>query len=168
MSQDDKFQIVKCALPIKAKVYEQSLPRPAVGYKVGAELRMTADKGIGVFATEFIPAGTQIYDFDMYEFDQSEFLELVEMLPLVEDRKFLLDHCWGGPNDNIMMTTSDIIFTNHSQEPTILYSLNDCLGNAARDIHPGEELTEDYRLYEGPQYLKDLRVEYGLEYWKFL
>ena len=164
----DKFEVVKSALPMQAKVCEQQLPRPAVGYRFAVELRMTADRGVGVFTTEFIPAGTQIYDFSMHSFNENEIRKLLQMLPTVEERKWLLDHCWGGPNNNIMMTTSDIIFTNHSREPSVTYSSSDCLGNAARDIQPGEELTEDYRLYAEPSYLIELRLEYGIDYSKFL
>ena len=34
----------------------QDLPRPAKGFCVNAELKMNPDRGIGVFAAEFIPA----------------------------------------------------------------------------------------------------------------
>ena len=62
-----------------------------------------------------------------------------------------------------MVTTSDTVFTNHSREPSVTYSPSDCSGNAARDIQPGEELTEDYCLYEEPSYLAKLCLGYGID-----
>ena len=41
----------------------EDLPRLSrSGFRVKVELRMTPDKGIGVFAAEFIPANTRVYD----------------------------------------------------------------------------------------------------------
>ena len=80
---DNKFEIVKSALPIQIEV-EQQLPRPADGYKIAVELRMTANRGVGVFTTEFVPAGTQIYDYSMYAFDESEIRKLLQMLPTMK------------------------------------------------------------------------------------
>ena len=37
-------------------------PQPAEGFVVRAELKKTSDKGIGVFACEFIPANASVYD----------------------------------------------------------------------------------------------------------
>ena len=162
---DNKFEIVKNALPMQIKVCEQQLPRPAVGYKpeFAVELRMTADRGVGVFTTKFIPAGAQIYDYSMYAFNESELHKLLQSLPTVEQRRWLLEHCWGGPNNKVLMTTSDTIFINHSREPSVLHSPSDSSGNATRDIQPGEELTEDYRLYAEPSYLAELCLEYGID-----
>ena len=167
---DDKFKIMKNALTMQIKVCEQQLPRPATGYKpeLAVELRMTADRGVGVFTTKFIPAGTQIYDFCAYTFNESEFHKLLQMFLTVEERIWFLDHCWGGPNNKVMMTTSDTAFTNHSREPSVTYSPSDSSGNATRDIQPGEELTEDYRLFKEPTYLVKLRLEYGVDCSKFL
>ena len=38
------------------------IPRPAKGFCVKVELKMTSDKGLGVFAAEFIPASTIVMD----------------------------------------------------------------------------------------------------------
>ena len=74
----------------------------------------------------------------------------------------------GGPNNKVMVTTSDTIFTNHSREPSVVYLSDDYSGFAARDVHPGEELTEDYRCYGDPSYLNELCLEYGIDSSKFL
>ena len=171
-SGTDKFQIVKNALPLLMNVCKQQLPKPACGFTVGVELRMTADRGIGVFTTEFIPAGTQIYsDYVVdYTFDHSELVKLLEIITSREEREFFLEHCWGGPNGgvNAAMAVTDACFINHSREPTILYLPLSEEGFVIRDLYPGDEITEDYRVQEGPLFLKDIRLEYGLEFYKWL
>ena len=171
-SGTDKFQIVKNALPLLMNVCKQQLPRPACGFTVGVELRMTVDRGIGVFATEFIPAGTQIYSKEVkykdYTFDCSEFVKLLETIPSREEREFFLEHCWGESNEDTAMTIYDGCFINHAREPTIEYVPVSQSGFATRDLYPGDEITEDYRHIEGPSFLKDVRLEYGLEFFRCL
>ena len=169
-SSTDKFQIVKNALPLLMNVCKQQLPRPACGFTVGVELRMTADRGIGVFATEFIPAGTQIYDDASvdYTFDRSELVKLLETIPSREEREFFLEHCWGGSNEDAAMAVTDACFINHSREPTVLYLPLSEAGFVIRDLYPGDEITEDYHVQEGPLFLKDIRLEYGLEFYRYL
>ena len=171
-SSTDKFQMVKNALPVLMNVCKQQLPRPACGFTVGLELRMTADRGIGVFATDFIPAGTQIYSegfkYKDYTFDHSEFVKLLEMIPNREKREFFLDHCWGESNEDVLISIYDGCFINHSREPTILYMPVSQLGVAARDLHPGDEITEDYCVIEEPSFLKDIRLKYGIEFYSRL
>jgi len=71
------------------------LPRRARGFLVKAELRLTPDnKGIGVFAAEFIPANTRIDDLHILYFYEQETLKLLTSLPNDNARRDWLEHAF--------------------------------------------------------------------------
>ena len=138
------------------------LPRPAVGLLVKAELRMTANKGIGVFAKEFIPANTRLFNTNETHYNEQEAIAYLDSLPSDEHRKYWLEHAYGHYG-MIAATDGDDEMVNHSSNPNIAEG-DDGYEYSIRDIHEGEELTQDYTTYEDlevPFYIK-LCEKYGV------
>lgn len=100
---------------------------------------------MGVFAAEFIPKGTKVWEFrDSFDFRVSK--ESVESLP--EPACSTLKHyCafWGG---GYVISADDARYLNHSDNPNLkTFAEPDC-DVALRDIQIGEELLEDYREFD--------------------
>ena len=96
--------------------------------------------GYGVFATKFIPQGTITWVLDNLDqrFERDFILSLNSPL-----REKLIKYCYRDRNGTYILCWDIAKFANHS-----FYS--SCIGTAyefelaARDIYPGEELTDDY------------------------
>ena len=111
--------------------------------------------GIGIFADEFIPKGTKIWEFregfDM-RFDENFPDTLSESA-----RKQFLNYTYKNPKTGkYVLCADDARFFNHSETPSAedLYFDNPTESSegitvAARDINPGEEITSDYRAFDG-------------------
>ena len=111
-------------------------------FKIATYVSKSEIHGLGVFSRENVPKGHLIWSFDP-AFDNELPKEFVDGLPwdlahLVQTHaEYLHDRevfRLGNDND---------IFMNHSSTPTLL-DLGDQMV-AAIDIHPGAELTCDYR-----------------------
>lgn len=106
--------------------------------------------GIGVFAEEFIPAGTEVWkfvpDFDR-EITQEQAKQLPEHVQLWMEHYAYLDiylKRW-------IICVDDARFVNHSENPNMKPDyVRDQYGPdiACRDIQIGEEITDDYRHFE--------------------
>ena len=140
----------------------QTYPRPAKGFLVKAELRLTEDRGIGVFATEFIPAGTRVTGFKRTFYNEQQVREILDKLHSHKERCDWLDHIYGL-NGMVVIDHDDGGFLNHSDNPNIyMDDVDNSKDFASRDIFPGEELTEDYRQYQEVPFKVALYEEYGL------
>jgi uncharacterized protein len=106
--------------------------------------------GIGLFADEFIPKGTIIWKFNPV-IDISLTKEQIEELakPSCEQiQKYTYRSMISGL---YVLCGDDARFFNHSLVPNchdICESQEQDLTIASRDIHPGEELTCDYALFD--------------------
>lgn len=99
--------------------------------------------GIGVFAREFISKGAKVWEyhpiFDL-KVPPEEFDKLCDAAKEeVEIHMYVPEE--GGP---FYYETTSGKYMNHSREPNVDFS-DTGFGYATRDIHPGEELTCDYR-----------------------
>lgn len=105
------------------------------------ELRLVNDDiGYGVFATRRIPKGTVTWARD--ELDQSfDPFELERFAP--EYRAILEKYTFVDSNGLAVLCWDLARFVNHSCEANCLGAGYD-FEIAIRDIHPGEELTDDY------------------------
>lgn len=105
------------------------------------ELRfINEDIGFGVVATRFIPRGTITWAID--KLDQVIAPERIATLTGIYQR-VLLKHAFRDAFGNAILCWDHARFVNHSCAPTSLApGLN--FEIAVRDIHPGEELTDDY------------------------
>jgi hypothetical protein len=99
------------------------------------------DIGYGVVATEFIPRGTIVWVRD--ELDRRLSKEQFQSLgPLYEES--LLKYLYVDSTDMYVLCWDIARYINHSCESTCLPAGFDGFEVAVRDIHPGEELTDDY------------------------
>lgn len=99
--------------------------------------------GIGVFAKEFIPQGTKIWEFHPW-FDLKIPPEVFDKLP-PSAREEIEHHLYVPEKDGPYYYEATMgKYMNHSREPNVDFSKVD-EGRALRDIYPNEELTCDYR-----------------------
>ncbi len=96
--------------------------------------------GYGVVAKKFIPKGTITWVQD--ELDQIFTPEKTQMLsPLMQD--YLETYCFTNSDGNRILCWDNAKFVNHSFNPSCMSTAYD-FEIAIRDIHPGEQLTDDY------------------------
>lgn len=107
----------------------------------GTELRfISKDIGYGVVATEFIPAGTITWVLDKLDREFS-FTDIQAMDPIYQN---ILDtYTFRNNKGNFVLCWDNGRFVNHSFNSNCLTSAYD-FEIAIRDIHPGEQLTDDY------------------------
>lgn len=105
------------------------------------ELRFINDIiGYGVFAKKLIPKGTITWVQD--ELDQVFTPQKAAALsPLM--REYLETYCFTNNEGNHVLCWDNAKFVNHSFNSSCMSTAYD-FEIAARDIHPGEQLTDDY------------------------
>lgn len=121
------------------------MPRAKIGVRERLVLRSSRIHGKGVFAKEFIPAGTRVIEYVGDHITETEGDERYPYDPEVPYHTFLfkLDDDLlidGGVGGNISR------WINHSCDPnceTVIEG-DRIFVDAIRDIHPGDELTYDY------------------------
>lgn len=105
------------------------------------ELRFISESiGYGVFATEFIPKGTIVWILD--ELDQKFDEEHLNSLDAMR-RDRLLKYCFRDEQGQYILCWDIARYVNHSFNSTLIatpYKFE----LAARDIYPGDEITDDY------------------------
>jgi SET domain-containing protein len=110
--------------------------------------------GLGLFADQFIPKGTRIWEFDETvdsRFDASRLVGLTE-----PEHDELLKHTYLNPRSGLYVVCGDDArYMNHSDAPNtadVGYDEGVVNGEgitvAARDIEQGEELFSDYRAFD--------------------
>ena len=114
-------------------------------FLVKTELRASEIHGFGVFAAEFIPAGTVVWVFQP-EFDFRVSEESVATLPDLARQKLLhYSAKWGG---GYVVSADYARFLNHSENANLKTTDEPDCDVAIRDIQIGEELLEDYREFD--------------------
>jgi len=101
---------------------------------------ISSDVGYGVIATELIPAGTITWVLDKLdrEFDP------IQIESLEQIYKDILDtYTYRNSNGNFVLCWDNGRYVNHSFNSNCLTTAYD-FEIAIRDIHPGEQLTDDY------------------------
>jgi len=107
--------------------------------------------GIGLFADEFIPKGAETWrwnpQFDI-AFSKEELAQLSK--PAYEA---FIKYCYFSRRlQKYILCFDDARFLNHSETPNLLDVVAEgtveSVDVAARDIHPGEELTCNYRAFD--------------------
>lgn len=111
-------------------------------------------EGLGLFAAEFIPEGTRIWEYREgvdQKFEGSYLTQFTE-----EEQERLLTHCYRNPVSGMyVLCGDDARYINHGEEPnTHDIGFDDGFLNgegvtvAARDILPGEEITSNYASFD--------------------
>jgi uncharacterized protein len=105
------------------------------------ELQFISEKiGYGVVATKFIPKGTITWALD--KLDRIFTPEQVRKLdPLYQ--KVLDTYTYRNPQGNYVLCWDNARFINHSSKSNCVTTAYE-FEIAIRDIHPGEQLTDDY------------------------
>ena len=123
---------------------------------VRTKLAVSLIHGLGLFADQDIPAGTEVWRF-MKGFDlektKAEFAQLPTAAQYCIARHYgYLDYHL----DKYIFPTDDARFINHSDEPNIApdYELDPYgVDISLKDISIGEEITTDYRKFEKDNWL---------------
>ncbi len=105
------------------------------------ELKFISNEiGYGVVATEFIPAGTITWALDDLDREFTP-AKVKKMNPLYQN--ILETYCYRNKKGNFVLCWDYGRYVNHSFKSNCLSTAYD-FEIAIRDIHPGEELTDDY------------------------
>lgn len=118
---------------------------------VKTQIKQSDIHGIGVFADEFIPVGTKVWEFTEgfdLKFNDDEILKLPVHLKV-----FMCKYGWTGTKSNLHCLASDHgKFFNHSTDPNTLSKYVDdeveVVTYAIRDINIGEEITDNYASFD--------------------
>ena len=108
--------------------------------------------GTGIFADEFIPADTVVWQFIPGK-DDAYTRKQVEGLPEPKRSEILsLYHSYISKQTGRYVWHGDSAgYFNHSDHPNLRTEyregVEEDLNIAARDIHPGEEITQDYTIF---------------------
>jgi SET domain-containing protein len=101
-------------------------------------------KGLGLFATEFIPKDTLIWQF-VEGFDIKVHKDKYHTL--TEVQKQCIDTYFWKEGDYLYSSCDCSIFQNHSQNPNSV-GLGEDKMIALRDIHPNQEIVVDYESFD--------------------
>jgi len=108
------------------------------------ELRLISeDMGFGVFATRLIPAGTVVYAKDALD------IAFAPGDPLIHDPAYaqtVEKYTYIEPDGTRVLSWDHAKYVNHCCEPSTL-TTGYGFEIALRDLHPGDELTDDYAIF---------------------
>ena len=107
------------------------------------EVRPAGSMGLGLFATQFIPRGTIVYAFDPLEhmIGPEQFATMPEVIRTAVDI-----YSYIGPDGTRILSWDSAKYVNHRCECNTL-STGWGFEIAVADILPGEEVTDDYGLF---------------------
>jgi SET domain-containing protein len=104
--------------------------------------------GIGLFADQFISKGTPVWKF-VAGFDQIKKEAELSELSEVAKAQFLNYIYHNKKTGDYILCFDDARFFNHSDDPNCVSGEDDDVPDiAVRDIQPGEEMTNDYRVFD--------------------
>lgn len=113
--------------------------------RVKTKIKSSDVNGIGLFADQFIPAGSVTWQYDQ-GFDPHFTVEQFESLPDFTKQTILTHGYFDHDLKVYILCADDQRFINHSPNPNITSTPSQDVAN--RDIQIGEELTCDYSQYE--------------------
>lgn len=122
---------------------------------VKTTLKLSPINGIGLFANQFIPKGTNVWVF-CKGFDQKIDIKEVEHLSEFSYSQFEKYAYLSRKSNKFILCFDDARFFNHSRNPNVScifenISEEEDICYAIKDIAVGEELTCDYRDFDaGP------------------
>ena len=117
---------------------------------VKTKMGVSSIEGAGIFATEFIPKGTKIWELSFPDIELT--VAQVNALPDIARESFKHYAYFSKTKGTYILCFDDARFFNHSDDPNTK-SIDSSDGQinadiAARDIQPGEELTTDYHVFD--------------------
>lgn len=115
---------------------------------IKTEIRPSPIHGLGIFAAEFIAAGTITWKY-LDGFDQRLPASILDRLSDPAKKQFLKYSYVDTVTGLYELCADDARFFNHSEEPnTAGVPTGEDMDIATRDIQAGEELTCDYRTFD--------------------
>lgn len=119
---------------------------------VKTQLSLSPVHGIGLFAADFIPAGTVTWQYHP-DFDAAYTDDDVLRMPDAARQQFFKYAYYDKELGLYILCSDDQRFINHSTDtPNILSTPRQDI--AARDILPGEELLCDYNCYDDTYFIR--------------
>ncbi len=123
--------------------------------------------GLGLFADEFIPKGTEIWrftpNFDQ-KFTKEQILAFPELLQI-----YIYKYSWKSDKSKLYCLASDNgKYFNHSEDPNVLSEYRDgedeVITVAIKDIQQGEEILDNYSSFESDQDTDNVLVDIAKRY----
>jgi SET domain-containing protein len=109
---------------------------------IKARVRPSSIHGLGLFACEYIRAGTVIWRY-VPGFDVAIPEDHLDQLPPPAREQVLHYACYEPQHRRYLLSSDDDRFSNHADDPNTRLCDDEML--AVRDIHIDEEITCDYR-----------------------
>lgn len=133
-------------------------------FKIKYRLGSSNIHGIGVFADQDIPKGSVIWEWDR-EMDEEISQEDFDKMSNKKKEKILHFGYKSKNTGRFYYSESDVHFINHSDDGNSTENINPENGAgvmiAKKDIKEGEEITQDYREFEGAEDMKRRGIEFG-------
>ena len=121
--------------------------------------------GKGIFTLSFVKSGTRIWSYrlniNVLEYDETTSKIHLDALPSLDKQREFMDYTFGR-GDKLCLILDDGMYINHATDN--FSNCKTCMTTghcfAWRDIEAGEEIFEDYTLFEHPPFLFDLLEKY--------
>lgn len=113
--------------------------------------------GIGLYSTEFIPSGSVVWQWHNLV-DREVSSEAVNAMPIA-CQEFFKRYGWVK-NGRYILCIDNEKFINHSDEPNCVFTHDGTMAVARKDIHVGEEITQDYRQFDDNFGLKEFGYDW--------
>lgn len=126
---------------------------------IKTKISLSKIHGIGLFADQFIQKGTPLWEFTP-GFDLKVDKNKLSDIPKASKKHFLKYAYLNLSTNKYVLCVDDARFWNHSEKPNCLTVDSDGeegVDIAARDIQQGEELTINYKEFDGDFLNKNIK-----------
>ncbi|MDQ5927697.1 MAG: uncharacterized protein QG633_135 [Patescibacteria group bacterium] len=118
---------------------------------VKTKIKESQIHGVGLFADQYIPKGTEIWRFTPgfdQKFTREQILSFPDLLQI-----YICTYCWRSKKSKLYCFSADNgKYFNHSLSPNVLSEYRDdeeeVITIAVRDIEKGEEILDNYDSFE--------------------
>jgi SET domain-containing protein len=119
--------------------------------------------GLGLISKEKIKKGEVVWKItpkNVILYNEEECIKYLNSIQTDLEKKFFLDYTLGI-KDKLCFILDDGKYMNHSLSPNCFTDMDTIVTYALRDIEVGEELFEDYRMFDHPPFLYNLLEKYN-------
>ena len=113
-------------------------------YRTEVKVATNLDMNLGLFAKEFIPKDSVVWEF-IKDVDVQVSQEKFDALNAAQ-KEYFKKYAWKEEDDNYYLSCDLTNFINHSYTPNL--KIVDDVVIAIKDIQPGEELFENYQEFD--------------------
>ncbi len=129
---------------------------------IKTKIKESGIHGIGLFADQFIPKGTEIWKFTPgfdQKFTREQILSFPDLLQI-----YIYKYCWRSKKSKLYCFSADNgKYFNHSKNPNVLSEYRDdeeeVITVTIKDIEIGEEILDDYSSFEDEKSENDVLDE---------